>query len=222
MPQHHDGTPYQGGWIGEVLTGNVRSTSVHGFEHGIFVADIGSRNHAETADESGAEITEDVTEEVGRNNALVVLRPDDELHAHIVYDAIIEFDLRVFCRNLFADPKKHPGCHLEDVGLVGQGHFVQAMASRILEAESDNAFGAATRYPRRRIGNLESLVIGLDPGIQPFRVFSEDDQVHILEGRPDSRQGLWRANIRVEIELLPKLDIDALEAFSDRRGHRTL
>src|SRR5271165_6041117 len=61
VTKHQDAGAQHGGWVGDVLTGDVGRGAVHGFENGALVSVIRARHQSETADERRTEIRDDVT-----------------------------------------------------------------------------------------------------------------------------------------------------------------
>ncbi len=57
---------------------------------------------AQAADEAGAEVAEDVTEQVGHHHDVVELGLLHQLHGHVVDDAIVELDLRELLGDILA------------------------------------------------------------------------------------------------------------------------
>src|SRR5256885_662011 len=73
---------------------------------------------AQPADQSGAEVREDVAVEIGEHEHVVVLGRLDELHAHVVDDPVLEIEPGEFLRRLARGLEKEAVGELHDVGLV--------------------------------------------------------------------------------------------------------
>ena len=56
------------------------------------VADVGAGRDAQAADEARAQVADDVAVQVRQDQHVVQLRLLDELHAHVVDDAVLELD----------------------------------------------------------------------------------------------------------------------------------
>ena len=96
-----------------------------------------------------------------------------------------------------------------------------AVRPRVLEGELRDA-------RRRLLGDdLQALDdarddLVLEPGVEVLGVLADDDQVDAGEAARHARQVADRPQVRVEIERLAQADVDAGEAFADRRRHRPL
>jgi len=98
------------------------------------------------------------------------------------------------------DPNAH-GCHR----LVAKSNFLKCRGHFPLEElQQSQRFGAAR------------LVI--NAGIDVFRVFAEDDHVHLLRvfhRRGDSREILHRAQAHIQVEHLAQRDVEGADAATD-------
>ena len=74
--------------------GVLRRGAVRRLEDGDALAVVRAGREAEAADHAGAEVGEDVAVEVRQHEHVVLLGPLDELHAHVVDDAVVELDVR--------------------------------------------------------------------------------------------------------------------------------
>ena len=66
--------------------------AVDGLEHRRLRPDVGAGRHAEAADQPGAQVADDVAVQVRQHQHVVQLRLLDQLHAHVVDDAVLELD----------------------------------------------------------------------------------------------------------------------------------
>src|SRR5262249_59553929 len=78
--------------VGNVLTGNVRGSSVHRFKNRVAPSEVGARNDTETADEAGTEIRDDVTIKIFQQQDVELTRLQDELHTRIVDNHLAVLD----------------------------------------------------------------------------------------------------------------------------------
>ena len=81
---------------------------------------------------------------------------------------------------------------------------------------------ALRRDPPDQLLRLLGAFLVLDPRVQVFGVFADDDQVDVLEAGADAGIRLARTHLAVEVEALPEGDVDGAEAASDRRGDGSL
>ena len=67
--------------VGDALAGDVRRRAVHGFEDRRVGADVRARRQAQAADQAGAQVGDDVAEQVGGDDDVELLRLHHQLHA---------------------------------------------------------------------------------------------------------------------------------------------
>ena len=118
--------------------------------------------------------------------------------------------------------RNRPSLELHDVGLVDRRDLLAARAARAYSK-------ANSRDPRRRLlgDDLQALDhaghdLVLEPGVEILGVLADDDQVDVGEAARDARQVPHRPEVGVEVERLAQPDVDAGEAFADRRRDRPL
>ena len=66
-----------------------------GLEHGRALADVAPGNHPQAADEAGAQVGNDVAEQVGGHDDVELFRPHHQLHAAVVDDQLVVLDVRI-------------------------------------------------------------------------------------------------------------------------------
>ena len=77
-----------------VLAGVFRRRAVRRFEDGVFVAEVGAGREAESADQAGAQIADDVAEHVFRHEHRVILRILEHPHADGVDVRVVGANVR--------------------------------------------------------------------------------------------------------------------------------
>ena len=65
-----------------------------------FVAEVRPGREPQAADQPRAQVGDDVAVQVRQHEHVVLLGPLDELHAHVVDDAVVELDVGVLLRDL--------------------------------------------------------------------------------------------------------------------------
>src|SRR5215211_6307802 len=189
--------------VGPILSGVLRGRSVDGFEDRDLLAYVRPWGDAEATCEPGAEVREDVAVEVGADQNIVEVRFHDELHAHVVDDAVVyllEVVLVVFC-DLEEDITEQAVGELHDVGLVDDGDVLAALFLRALEGHPADSLGAFAGDDLYRLGGM--LTHGmLDAGVEVFCVLAVDDDVDVLVRRLYAWQAQRRPDVPVEVELL--------------------
>ena len=165
-------------------------------------ADVGARRDAETADQPGREVADDVAVQVGQDEHVVQLGLLDELHAHVVDDAVLELDpALVLGGDGPAALEEEPVGQLHDVGLVDGRDLVPAVGDRVLEGVPGDPL-------RRLAGDDLDALRGiaadhvLDAGVEVLGVLADDDQVDVLVARLEALHRARRAQVGVQAERL--------------------
>ena len=144
------------------------------------VADVGARRDAEPADEARRQVAHDVAVQVRQDEHVVQLGLLDELHAHVVDDAVLELDpALVVLGDRPAALEEQAVGQLHDVRLVDGGDLAPAVGDRVLEREPGDPL-------RGRAGDDLDALRGvrpdhvLDAGVEVLGVLADDDEVDVL------------------------------------------
>src|SRR5208282_3833121 len=106
---------------------------------------------------------------------------------------------------------------------AGHGHGFDADAgieADLLLAAFQHVFVQEFNQP----SGVGRALLPFDAGVNVFRIFAEDDNVHalrMLHGRRHAGVVLHRAHAAVEIEDLAQGDVEGADATSDGRGQRS-
>jgi hypothetical protein len=130
VSEHHPHGEGGGEGVGEVLAGERRGAAVHGLEQGAAPSGVGvgAARHAEAALERGAEVGDDVTEEVVGDDDLDVRRVLHHVEAQRVDVDVHGLDAGVVLRDLAEDARPELVGVLHRVGLVGHVHALLPLA----------------------------------------------------------------------------------------------
>ena len=113
-----------------------------GLKDGDLVAHVGPGSQAQPTDKPGAEVREDVPVEVGEDEHVVLLGHLDQLHAHVVDDAVLELDVGIVPGYLLRDAQPEAIGELHDVRLVHRGDLLATVGAGVLEGRLDHPAGA--------------------------------------------------------------------------------
>ena len=162
-------------------------------------ADVGARCDAEAADQPGREVAHDVAVQVRQDQHVVQLGLLDELHAHVVDDAVLELDPAVVLGgDRPATLEEEAVGQLHDVGLVDGGHLVAAVGDRVLEGEPGDPFRGLAGDDLDALGGITADHV-LDPGVEVLGVLADDDEIDILVARVEPLHRARRAQVRVQV-----------------------
>ena len=166
------------------------------FEHGRKAArwvDIGARGEADTAGYDGGDVAQDVAEEIGSDNDIESLRTADEVHGGSVNQQGLGFDVRVL--GSYSLKNAIPENHAEPlrVGFRDGGDFAFLITSTgEVESVADDALDAVASENRglhRDFGLVILMDEAADLRVFAFRVFTNDDHIHVAADEPFERRG---------------------------------
>ena len=222
MAQHQRARQDEGRGIGLVLAGVLRGRAVDGLEHGRLGADVGPRRHAQAADEAGREVADDVAVEVRQDEDVVELGLLDELHAHVVDDAVLEGDpALVLGGDGAAALEEQPVRELHDVGLVDRRDGAAAVGDGVLEGVAGDPLRGLAGDDLDALRGVAADAV-LDPRVEVLGVLAHDHQVDVLVARDEALHRPGGADVGVEAEGLAQRHVDRPEALADRGGDGAL
>ena len=177
---------------------------------------------AETADQTGGEVADDVAVEVRQHEHVVQVRLLDELHAHVVDDAVLELDLALVAgRHGPAALEEQAVRELHDVGLVDGRDLVPAVGDRVVEGEPGDPLGRLAGDDLDALGGVATDHV-LDAGVEVLGVLADDDEVDVLVARLEALDRPGGPQVGVQPQDLAERDVDAPEPRPDRRRDRPL
>jgi len=110
------------------------------------LAQIRSRSDPKAADQTGAEVGEDVAVKIGQAEDIVKLRFLDQLHAHVIDQPFFVLDLPFILLGDFARGGKEQAVgKLHDISLADRGHFFPAVLHRVFKSVFNDPLRAADR-----------------------------------------------------------------------------
>ena len=99
------------------------------------------------------------------------------------------------------------------------GHFSAAVFLCILECVTDDAL---TRFSCNDLDRMDGVRIDLlfDADVEAFRIFTENDDIHIFERCFYGIVGSYRADVCVKIIFSAECHVQGAESLSDRGRDR--
>lgn len=201
VAQHHDGAEQQGGGVGEALAGNVGGGTVDGLEDGALVTDVAGGGQAETADETGAHVGQNVTVQVGHDEDLVVVGVGvgDHLQAGVVEQLGVELDVGEVLGNLLGGLEEETVGHLHDGGLVNDADLLAADGLGVLEGESQDTLAGLLGDELDALDNSVDDDV-LDARVLALGVLSDQDGVNAVVGGLEAGDGSARSQVGEQVE----------------------
>lgn len=217
VPQHHQGAEEQGGGVGQGLAGNVGGRAVDGLEDGALVADVAGRGKAETADQAGAHVGQDVAVQVGHDQDLVIVRDrvGDHLEAGVVEQLGVKLDVGEVLGDLASHVEEEAVGHLHDGGLVHDADLLAADGLGVLEGVPEDALAGLAR------DELDALHDAVDDDVLNARVFTlgvlaDEDGVDVVVRRLVAGDGSAGAEVGEEVECSAQGQVKGDVALANR------
>ncbi len=158
----------------------------------------------------------------GQHQHVVQLGLLHELHAHVVDDPVLELDpARVVGGDRPARLQEEAVRQLHDVRLVDGRDLAPAVGDGVVEGEPGDPLRGGAGDDLDALGGVGADHV-LDPGVQVLGVLADDHEIDVLVARVEALHRSRRAQVRVEVERLPKRHVDAPKPLADRRGDGAL
>ena len=93
--------------------------------------------------------------------------------------------------------------------------FLALVLARVFEGKARDAGGSFLGDDLQALDHPGNDFV-LDAGVKSLGIFADDDQIDIGIARRNVRQIAHRTEVRVKLELLPQLHVDAGKASADR------
>lgn len=216
VPQHHHGAEEEGGGVGEALAGNVGGGAVDGLEDGALVANVAGRSEAETADEAGAHVGQNVTVQVGHDEDLVVVGEGvgDHLEARVVEELGVELNVGEVLGDLAGDVEEETVGHLHDGGLVDDADLLAADRLGVLEGVTEDALAGLAGDELDALDDAVNNDV-LDARVLALGVLADEDSVNTVVGGLVASNGAAGAQVGEEVESATESQVEGDMALAD-------
>jgi hypothetical protein len=223
VPQHHDGAEQQGSGVGQVLAGNVGGRTVDGLEDGALVTNVARGGQAETTDEAGAHVGQNVTVQVGHDQDLVVVRVGvgDHLEAGVVEQLSVELDVGEVLGDVTGDGEEETVRHLHDGGLVDNADLLAANGLGVLEGIAQDALAGLAGDELDALDNTVDNNV-LDARVLALGVLADEDRVDTVVGGLEAGDGAAGTQVGEEVEGTTQGKVQRDVALANGGGQRTL
>ena len=156
------------------------------FEHGNGRPDVGGTGKTNGSGNLGGNIRDDVTVEIQCNDDVKRLRHGCHACGPDINDLVIALNRWILLGNVVEHLVEETVRVLHDVVFRHARNGSTTMSQSVFKGVSDNALATRTCYKLQNLGYFGSLLV-LNPGIQVFLVFTNDDHIHTRMGRTDIR-----------------------------------
>ena len=168
--------------------------------------------HAETADQSGDQVREDVAEQIGGDQHVELPGIQHELHGARIDDDGVQDETALVLAlvELESGLEKDPGERLHDVRLVDDRDLLAAGGDRVLERELQEPAAPLAGVNAGGHGDGVRVVVDLDvmlvPDVQALEIFAHHDEIDVVEAAARNQGSRW-PEIGVQLEFLAQAHI---------------
>src|SRR5262249_32845983 len=204
--QHQHRTLEQCSRICDSASGDAGSSPVNRFEDGDLFANVCAGRNAQPAHESSSKIRDDVSVKVLQQQNIKLVGVDHELHAGVVYDQIVCFDIRIVFGNFPETVQEQVVGHLHDVRLMNGGDLLAAFLPGVFKREFGDASRRAISDDLQAFHDSGNDFV-LESGVKVFSVLAHDDEINVIVASLDAGQRFNRPKIRVQVELFSQTHV---------------
>lgn len=223
VPQHHDGREQEGGRVGLALASDIGGGTVDGLEDGGGISDVAGRCEAESTDEAGAEIRENITVEIRHDHDPIRVRCGvlDHAETDSVEEILVVLDVRELLRYDSARLQEHAIRHLHNGRLVHRGYMRAAAGLGVLEGVAGYTFRGLVGDELDGLDDAR-LHLVLDTRVLSLGVLADQNAVDVLVGGLEALNGLARADVGVEAECPSQCQVERDVSLANGRSERSL
>ena len=109
------------------------------FEDSVLLAEIGAGDKAQSADQSCAQIGDDVAVKILHHHHVILVRIHHQLHTGVVDDVFAVGDLRIFLGDIPRAAQEKTIRKLHDVGFVDGVDFFAFVLASVFKGESSDS-----------------------------------------------------------------------------------
>lgn len=178
--------------------------------------DVGCGNNSEAADEACTEIADDIAVEVFEEKNVELIGIFDQLHAKVVHDDFVVFNIRVIGGDSAAAVEEQTVTQFHDVGFMHGGDKLAVVVFGIFESEAGNGGGGFFGDDLQAF-HYTGYHDVLEAGVQVFRIFADDYQIDIFVACFEGGNAFGWPEVCVEVQFFTQGYVDACEALADGR-----
>lgn len=210
VTEHHAGTEDERSRVGLVLALDVKTdVTATRLEHSHLTTHVAARNNTRATDETGTNVGENTSVQVGHDHDVELLGSADALHAGVVDNHVVGLDGWVLLTDLLDSVAEETVGKLHDVGLVDASDLLAVVGQSKSESELGNALGLDAGDDLEGLDNATHRRV-LKARVFTLGVLTDDAQIDVLVAGLVARDVLDKDDRSVDVELLTKSDVEGL------------
>ena len=208
MLQHVCGGEQHCSGISHVLEGlSFKSVSRSRLVDNRIFSNVLAGRETGSSDQTGPDVAYDVAVQIGHNHDVELVRVGHQLHAAVVYDSIVELNVRIELRHFFAAPQEQPVRQLHYVSLVYRRYELPVVSVGKVKCKLCNAQRFLSRYDFEVLNySWDALV--LQPAVLPLCVLADNHNIQVRSVALDAGDALAVDNVSEQIEFESQLDVE--------------
>lgn len=208
VSQHHGSRKDQSSGVSLVLALDIKTNvTAAGLENGDVAAHVASRNDTRSTNETGTDVGQDTSVQVGHDHDIELLWPRHALHGGVVDDHVVGLESGVVLADLLDGVAEETISKLHDVGLVDAGNLLAVVGQGKSEGELGNALRLLTGDDLERLNDAIDRLV-LEARVLALGVLTDDAEVDVLVARLVAGDVLEQDNGSVDVEFLTKGDVE--------------
>lgn len=212
VTEHHGSGKEHGGWVGLVLTLDVKTdVSASWLENGNVTAHVATWDDTWASDKGGTDVGENASVQVWHDENVKLLWTGDTLHGGVVDNHVAGLESWEVLGNSVEGVTEKAVSQLHDVGLVDTGDLLAVVGKGERESELGDALRLGAGDDLERLNNTWNGLV-LEAGVLSLGVLTDDGKVDVLVAGLVSWDVLDQDNGRVDVELLTESDVEGLVA----------
>jgi hypothetical protein len=214
VAQHHRGGQEQRSGVSLVFALDVETdVTASGLEESDVAAHVASGNDTGSTDESGTNVGENASVQVGHDHDVELLRPRDTLHGGVVDNHVVGLESGVVLADALDGVAEQTIGELHDVGLVDAGDLLAVIGERKGKGELGDALRLLAGNDLERLDDAADRLV-LEARVLALGVLADDAEVDVLVACLVAGDVLDQDDGGVDVELLAESDVEGAVAGS--------
>lgn len=210
MSQHHRSGEDQSGGVGLVLALDIKTdVTASRLENGNLTTHVASRDNTWSTNQTGTNVGQDATVQVGHDHDIELLWLGDTLHGGVVDNHVVGLDRGVLLTNLADGVAEETIGQLHDVGLVDASDLATVVGQCEREGKLGDALRLCASDDLQALDDTGDRLV-LQTRVLSLGVLTDDAQVNVLVTCLVAGNVLDQDNGGVNVEFLTEGDVEGL------------